>query len=104
MQTETHTVRQTIIPAMDVFTKDGDLRLVLDVPGVTRDGLRLGVEQDVLSIEAQRADQPERGFRRQVRLPEGIDVDGIDAQLENGVLTITLPQSARARKRIIEVR
>lgn len=104
MQTETQSPARAIIPAMDVFAKDGDLRLIIDIPGVTREGLRLGVERGLLAIEADRADQPERGFRRHVRLPEGIDVEHIDAHLDNGVLTITLPQSARARKRTIEVR
>ncbi|HMV66498.1 MAG TPA: Hsp20/alpha crystallin family protein [Myxococcota bacterium] len=97
-------VRSWVIPAVDVLERDGDHRLLVDLPGVAPEGLRLRVNAGVLELAAQRADQPERGFRRQFRLPDAIDVDAVDAELRDGVLTLTLPQAAAHRPRAIEVR
>lgn len=105
MQTETtQPNRSIIVPSLDVLAKDGDLRLLVDLPGVQRDGLSLAVEKGVLTIEATRADQPGSRYHRQVRLPDGIDVDAVDATLEHGLLTVSLPQAERLRRRTIEVR
>ena len=106
MNTETgiEGVRQWVVPAVDVLEREGDHQLLVDLPGVASDGLRLTVGRGVLDLAAQRADQPERGFRRRIRLPETVDADAVDAQLRDGVLTLTLPQAANHRARSIQVR
>lgn len=105
MQTENNeTVRQWVVPAVDVLENNGDHRLLVDLPGVASDGLKLTVNRGILELAAQRADQPDRGFRRRFRLPDTIDADAVDAQLRDGVLTVTLPQAAAHRARSIEVR
>jgi HSP20 family molecular chaperone IbpA len=44
------------------------------------------------------------GFFRQFQLPEEVDTTRIEAQLRNGMLTVTLPRLERAQPRRIEVR
>jgi len=89
-------------PPIDVFESDDAYRIDVDIPGVTAENLELTVDRSVLTVEAVRDEA--RGWRRQLRLTDGIDVEAIDAHLEAGVLSLTLPKAATARARRIEVR
>ena len=62
--------------------------LQLDVPGLSRDQLEIGVEGDVVRVSSK-ADAP-RSVKAAWRFPLEIDVAGSTAKLENGVLTLTL--------------
>lgn len=97
-------VRQWVVPSVDVLTRDGDIRLLLDVPGVTVDQVSVEVTQGVLEVRAQRSDQPHRGYRRRFEVPEHTDVAGIVAELAHGVLTLDLPRGEEAKPQRIEVR
>jgi HSP20 family protein len=102
-------------PDVDIYEGDDALVLVADVPGVTRDGVELGLEDGVLEITAHRLPidgdrTPEHeeyastGFYRAFKLSEEIDAEKIGAALRDGVLTVTLPKSARVKPRKIEVK
>ncbi|MCB9663550.1 MAG: Hsp20/alpha crystallin family protein [Alphaproteobacteria bacterium] len=97
-------VQHWVVPSVDVLDKDGELRLLLDLPGVRAEGLTVRVEDAVLEVSAQRSDRPERGFRRSFRLPDTVDGAGIQAALRHGVLTLDLPRRAETRARTITVR
>jgi HSP20 family protein len=86
------------------------------VPGVTPDGLEVSYQQGVLTLRATtQAPEVQEGWRwyahelgagevtRQITLPREIDVDHAQAGFENGVLTLTLPKSADAKPRRIEI-
>ena len=62
--------------------------LQLDVPGLSREQLEIGVEGDVVRVSSK-ADAP-RSVKAAWRFPLEIDVAGSTAKLENGVLTLTL--------------
>jgi HSP20 family molecular chaperone IbpA len=62
--------------------------LSVDVPGVTREQLTIGIEGPVVRIEAL-ADAP-RPYKQAYELPQDIDATASTAKLENGVLTLTL--------------
>jgi HSP20 family molecular chaperone IbpA len=62
--------------------------LSLDVPGVTREQLTIGIEGAVVRIETL-ADAP-RAYKHAYELPQDIDTAASTAKLENGVLTLTL--------------
>ncbi len=71
----------------------------LDLPGVTREDLKIQVDGAVVRIET-RPEAP-RTYKAAYELPQDIDVDGTQAKLENGVLTLTLAKPApvsRARE------
>jgi HSP20 family protein len=103
-------------PRIDV-TDDGDaLRIVAELPGMTRDDVELEVIEDMLIIsgdkrfestsEEQGCYRVERSFghfQRAVPLPAGIDLDRAEARFENGVLTLRVPKATgepAARRRI----
>ena len=96
--------------------RDGD-RYVLhaDMPGVDPGSIDVDVDGGQLSIRAQRtmggqesvrwfARERESGsFLRQFALGDGVDLDGISASYDNGVLSVIIPVSERAKPRRISV-
>ena len=62
--------------------------LQLDVPGLSREQIDIGIEGDVVRVSSK-ADAP-RSVKAAWRFPLEIDVAGSTAKLENGVLTLTL--------------
>lgn len=101
-------------PAVDIFEQDGELTLLADMPGVTTEQLQIDIDQGLLTIEAvaeasSQGDALSRefgpsGYYRQFRLPEHIDLNQVDAQLNHGVLSLKLPKSAEALPKRIEVK
>jgi len=102
-------------PAVNVWEREDSLFVELEVPGVKTDQVDISVIEDELSIKIQRPEvereegiyhRRERGvgtFSRVMRLPVSVDADRVEAELRNGVLTITLPKAESARLRKIEV-
>lgn len=71
-----------------VTQDDTSWTLALDVPGLTREQLSIGIEGAVVSIES--AKEAPRSLKARYELPQDIDVAASSAKLENGVLTLTL--------------
>lgn len=100
---------------MDVMSDEEGYTVLADVPGLRTDDIAIELEEDVLTLRAERpaSDEMEREsiwqerlhgtLVRRLRLPEPIDREGIEAWVENGVLTIRLPKAEEARPRKIEV-
>lgn len=74
--------------SLNVEQDDKAWTLRLDVPGVARDDLQIGIEGAVVRIET-RAEAP-RQFKAAYELPQDIDAAASEAKLENGVLTLRL--------------
>ena len=74
--------------SLKVEQDDKSWTLRLDVPGVAREDLDIGIEGAVVRIET-RAETP-RAFKAAYSLPQDIDTTASDAKLENGVLTLRL--------------
>jgi HSP20 family protein len=106
--------RPTMMP-MDAYREDGTFVVHLDLPGVTTESIDLTVEQNVLSIHAERkapvSDSAERVvhersygvFSRQMFLGDTLDADRLEADYDAGVLTIKIPIAEKAKPRRIEV-
>lgn len=105
------------IPAVDVFeTKDG-LRVIAELPGVDPDHVKVSVEQGILTLRGEKRQQAEEQtesvhryersygvFQRSFQLPNSVDAERIDAKLEHGVLTISLPKAEKAKAKEIAVK
>lgn len=88
-------------PAVDVLESEQALMLVVDLPGVGTEALGLELEGKELKLEAPRADGT--GYRRNLKLPDDVDGDGIEATLSDGVLRLVLPRRVETLRRRIEV-
>jgi HSP20 family protein len=99
---------------MDAFRKGDTFYIKLDLPGSALDAIELTVEQNVLTVHAQRpgpdggvellvAERPAGAFTRQVFLGDTLDADHIDADYTAGVLTLAIPVSEAAKPRKVEI-
>jgi HSP20 family protein len=109
--------RSSFSPAVDVVEQDNAYLLHAEIPGIQANEIDLQVENNVLTLRGERKheNQEQRdGYRRVERsygsfsrsfvLPQGTNVEGIDARVDNGVLTITIPKVQTASARKVEVK
>lgn len=100
---------------MDLY-RDGDhYVLSADLPGIDPGSVDIDVDGQLLTIRAERTltegdgvkwitrEREAASFLRQLNLGQGIDTDGIAATYSNGVLTVTIPVSEKARPRKVQV-
>jgi HSP20 family protein len=90
-------------PAVDATTKDGDLVIRAELPGVKPEDVDITLQDNVLTISGERKaqEEEERGgyhirerrygsFSRSFALPQGTDESKVSARFENGVLEVTV--------------
>jgi HSP20 family protein len=106
---------RVFVPAADIFETDEALTVILEMPGVDKDKVDVKVENDVLQIEGWIDFSRYEGlqpvyteynignYARSFQLSSKIDQDRISAELRDGVMTLVLPKSEKARPRKIAV-
>lgn len=100
---------------VDLF-RDGDHYVLnADMPGIDPGSVDIDVDGQLMTIRAQRTlprqqgvkwlteERPHGTYLRQFSLGEGIDVEKISANYDNGVLSVLIPVSEKAKPRKIEV-
>jgi HSP20 family protein len=100
---------------MDAYRRGDEFVVNLDVPGVDPSTIDLTVEQNTLTVTAERAwaraegdevhiaERPQGKFSRQLLLGESLDTDRIAARYDQGVLTITIPVAEQSKPRKVEI-
>jgi HSP20 family protein len=104
-------------PACDVFEDKDAVKIVAELPGVKPEDVKLSLENNLLTIRGEKKQEAEErservhryersygAFERGFVLPSTVDGDKINAEYQNGVLTIVVPKVERARPREIPVR
>ena len=109
------TVTRPSVMPMDAYRKGHDFFVHFDLPGIDPDTIDLTVEQNVLTVKAERqplgaegaemivTERPSGIFTRQLFLGETLDADNIEANYSAGVLTLTIPVSEAAKPRKVAV-
>lgn len=104
-----------LVPAVDVIEDAEGITLYADLPGVPKDGLKVGVDAETLTIEADvKVDLPEGmrathaeiaapRYRRVFTLSRELDADKVAAELHQGVLKLHIPKAEHAKPRRIQV-
>jgi HSP20 family protein len=100
---------------MDAYRRGDRFFVHLDLPGMDADSIDLTCEQNVLTVQAERHfetneedqlvvnERPQGTFSRQLFLSDNLDLERIEANYENGVLTLQLPVAEQAKPRRIEI-
>ncbi len=99
---------------MDAYRKGDSFIVQFDVPGTDLDSIELTVEQNVLTVHAQRrgleddvemivAERPVGTFTRQVFLGDTLDPDNVAAEYAAGVLTLRIPVREQAKPRKVAI-
>jgi len=100
---------------MDLY-RDGDhYVLTADLPGIDPGSVDVDVDGQLLTIRAERTlpdgegvtwitrEREAASFLRQLSLGQGVDTENISASYRNGVLSVTIPVSEKAKPRKISV-
>jgi HSP20 family protein len=102
------------VPRTDIYETEQGLTMQFDLPGLRQEDLEIHIENDTLTIKGERklATEPEKylrverrhgAFTRVFSLPDFVDQAKIEANLVDGVLTLTLPRREETRPRQIQV-
>ncbi len=106
-------------PHVDVKEHDGRLVVRADLPGLTKDDIKVEMTEDALTIQGERKEEKKEEregysysecsygrFYRALPLPEGVDTTKVTAEFRNGVLEvgIPLPPHPEPQARRVEVR
>ena len=103
------------VPYTDVYETEEALTVVMEMPGVDRKDLEVELKDDVLRVEGRIDFAKYEGMEpvyteynvghwtRSFALSDKVDRERIAAQLEDGVLTLTLPKTAEAQPRRIAI-
>ena len=87
-----------------------------DIPGLSDSGVRIFLNQDVLTIKGERQvaspegfsvhrrERPALQFSRSYTLPQAVDAEKTTARVKDGVLTLTLPKLPESQPRQITVK
>ena len=108
----TRTPEAYVSPLTDIYETAESLNVMVDLPGVNKDGLKVTVENGILTIEGKvDASKKEYLFRefepsnyfRQFEITDKINQEKISAELKNGVLNLSLPKAEEMKPRSIEI-
>ncbi|KAJ7962859.1 putative Small heat-shock protein [Quillaja saponaria] len=99
-----------------VKEKDDHYKLRYDMPGISKEDVKITVDDGVLTIKGEHKEEKEEGdddeywssrsygyYNTSLMLPEDAKADEIKAELKDGVLSITIPRAEKAKKDVKEV-
>jgi len=107
--------RRALVPASQVTEEDGKVEVRIEMPGVAKGDLEIRAEGQELTVTGHRQEpavdgswllreRPRGDFHKTFSVDGSIDLDKVEAELANGVLTLTLPMKEAAKPRKIEIR
>jgi len=90
-------VAEEIDPLTDIVEEDDKIKVVVDMPGVEKEDIKLYISEDgkTLTIDAKGKD---RKYHKEVRLPAAVDPNKAKATYKNGVLSVELEKTEKRKK------
>jgi HSP20 family protein len=104
-------------PNADIREDDKAYYIVMDIPGLRKEDLKIKIEENILSISGEKKEEVNKEtekyhlnerlfghFERNFRLPEDTDREKISATVENGVLTVTIDKAEEKQPKVIDIK
>ncbi len=114
---ETSYRRSAWEPSVDIGESEEDFLVTADLPGLTKDDVKISYEDGVITLRGEKKqEKEEKGknyhrversygqFERSFRLPTRIDVGKIEAKFKDGVLQLRLPKVEEAKPKEIPIK
>ena len=111
---ETRASERYVKPAVDIIETEAGLTLIADIPGTTKEALDATVDKGILTVSAPVSlSMPGRPlytefefahYYRQFSIPETLDHEKAKAELNNGILSLTIPLAEAAKPRKIAIK
>ena len=103
------------VPAVDVTETEKGYKVVAELPGMDEKNIEVKIANGMLTIKGEKQEEKEEekqeekqdyylrersfgSFERTFPVPDGVELDKVDASFKKGVLTVTLPKTAGAQK------
>jgi HSP20 family protein len=104
-------------PAVDVKENESEIRMDLELPGLSPDDVDITAENGVLTVRGEKKSERKEGedsryhviersygtFMRAFSLPKGVDESQIQAEFNNGILSLRIPKAALPQPRRIQI-
>ncbi|MGA7487878.1 MAG: Hsp20/alpha crystallin family protein [Xanthobacteraceae bacterium] len=106
---------RVFLPTTDIYETKDALNVVMEMPGVEKTSVEVGIEDGVLNVYGRIDFSKYEGlqpiyteynvgnYARSFRLSSRIDQKRISAEMKDGVLSLTLPKAEEAKPRVISV-
>lgn len=103
-------------PAIDVFTKEGKFFVHAELPGMTKEDVKVELEENRLIVRGERRKETKEekkdfyrselnygSFYRAIPLPKEVDLEKIEAKFCNGILEVTMPVAVKVEENKKEI-
>mgnify|MGYP003520618971 CR=1 FL=1 len=103
-------------PLTDIIETKNDFEIVFDLPGIEKDGIKINIEKDILTVTAESSFAQDSdlkcihketnfyGFRRAFYLNKIVDNNKVEAKFDNGTLTLKLPNKVEEQSKEISIK
>jgi HSP20 family protein len=104
------------VPSVDISETDAAYLIKGEIPGVKKEDVKVSLQDGMLTIQGERRQEKEEkdkkfhrvecsygSFTRSFRVPDDADEAAVSAEFKDGMLNVTLPKSAKAKPKSIEV-
>ena len=105
------------VPAIDMYQTDDEIVVKAALPGIKADEVQINITGEVLTLKGETKHEEEKkekawhmreqrwgSFERSIVLPTDVVADKTKAELENGILTITLPKAEEVKPKVINIK
>lgn len=107
----------TVLPAIDVYETGNDLVVKATLPGVKPEDMDINISGNTLTIKAETKSEQETkddnylrkecyygAYARTLTIPSGLKTDKAEADLEEGMLTLTIPKAEEVKPKTTKVK
>jgi HSP20 family protein len=107
---------RSTVPSMDIVEKENEIVVNAELPGTKKEDVKITFENNILTLSSDRkpAEVSEKdtvllkeirnpGFSRSVKFGLEVDTARISAEMNNGILTITLPKTEAVKAKEISI-
>jgi HSP20 family protein len=88
-------VKEEREPLVDIIESNGEIHIVVELPGVDKEDIKLRGTETTLTISV---DVPQRKYYKEIKLPERVNVKEARTVYKNGVLEVKIPKTGDERK------
>jgi HSP20 family protein len=105
------------LPAVDMYQTDNDVIVKATIPGISPDELDIQITGDTLTLQGEIKQEEHienakyhlrehhyQSFSRSLTLPVQVVADKANAEIKNGILTLTLPKAEETKPKVITVK
>lgn len=104
---------RTVMPPVDIYENDDEILLHAEMPGVTKESVKINIDNGNLSLSGVRKlgqvgavtwqEFSDVEYQRTFAVPQNIEVAKVKAELKDGILCLHLPKAESAKPRVIEI-